>query len=135
MADKRKTVAIDLDGVLLKYDGWKGVEHFGEPIEGAVEFTKRLHRKYRVVIHTCRVNQDNLYDENSVRCQTISQLTSLVSSCLEAYGFAWDDIWMGRGKPMATAYIDDKALICDPQAPGSEVAFGVVLAALLRKHP
>lgn len=25
-------IAVDLDGTLAKYDGWKGLEHIGEPI-------------------------------------------------------------------------------------------------------
>lgn len=25
-------IAVDLDGTLAKYDGWKGVEHIGEPV-------------------------------------------------------------------------------------------------------
>ncbi len=50
-----KTVAIDFDGVLAQYDGWKGEEHLGEPMAGAREFCQRvLDAGYRIAIHTTR---------------------------------------------------------------------------------
>jgi hypothetical protein len=38
----KKTIAIDLDGVLATYDGWKGPDHYGEPMPGAIAFLERL---------------------------------------------------------------------------------------------
>ena len=38
----KNTVCVDLDGTLAKYDGWKGLEHIGEPIDGSVEFTQQV---------------------------------------------------------------------------------------------
>lgn len=35
-------VGFDLDGTLAFYDGWKGFEHVGEPIEVIVDYAKRL---------------------------------------------------------------------------------------------
>lgn len=35
-------VGFDLDGTLAVYDGWKGIEHIGEPIESTVDYAKRL---------------------------------------------------------------------------------------------
>lgn len=33
---QKKTVAVDLDGVLADYStGWQGIEHIGDPIPGA----------------------------------------------------------------------------------------------------
>ena len=26
------TIAVDLDGTLARYDGWKGIDHIGDPI-------------------------------------------------------------------------------------------------------
>lgn len=51
-----KWVGFDLDGTLAKYDGWKGVEHIGEPIKPMVDLAKRLHEKgIKVKIFTARV--------------------------------------------------------------------------------
>ena len=36
-------VGFDLDGTLAKYDGWKGVEHIGEPVDRMVLIAKLLH--------------------------------------------------------------------------------------------
>lgn len=36
-------IGFDLDGTLAKYDGWKGVEHIGEPITTTVVVAKLLH--------------------------------------------------------------------------------------------
>lgn len=46
----------DLDGTLAKYDGWKGIEHIGEPIAPIVNLMKRMHDEGKVVkIVTARV--------------------------------------------------------------------------------
>jgi len=50
-----KTIAIDLDGVLAQYDGWKGPDHYGDPMPGAVDFLKALIvADMQPVIHTSR---------------------------------------------------------------------------------
>lgn len=46
----------DLDGTLARYDGWKGIDHIGEPIKPMVELVKRMHAAGEVVkILTARV--------------------------------------------------------------------------------
>lgn len=51
-----KWIGFDLDGTLAKYDGWKGVEHIGEPIMPMVDLARRLHEKgVKVKIFTARV--------------------------------------------------------------------------------
>ena len=46
----------DLDGTLAKYDGWKGIDHIGEPIKPMVDLIKRMHAEGKVVkILTARV--------------------------------------------------------------------------------
>jgi hypothetical protein len=37
MAERQRVVAVDLDGTLLEYNGWKGEAHYGNPIEGQTE--------------------------------------------------------------------------------------------------
>lgn len=121
-----KTVAVDLDGVLAKYDGWRGIEHIGDPIPGAVEFTKALKAiPVRVVIHTTRTNADPAIQGHS---ESVDMLTQRVRLWLDAHGFAYDEIYAGQGKPLAAAYIDDRAVPCLPQSYGwvaYELALGV----------
>ena len=46
-----------MDGCLAYYDGWKGLEHVGEPIPAMVEIVKRmLSRGYEVRIFTARAS-------------------------------------------------------------------------------
>ena len=46
----------DLDGTLAKYEGWKGIDHIGEPVGPMVDLVKRLHADGRKVkILTARV--------------------------------------------------------------------------------
>ncbi len=50
-----KIVCIDFDGVISKYDGWKGSDHHGQPIIGAKEFVDRLIKSgFKPVIWTTR---------------------------------------------------------------------------------
>jgi hypothetical protein len=91
----KPTVCVDLDGVLADFsEGWKGVEHFGAPIPGAVEFTRQLSEIADVVIFTCR-------------CQSALNhgvapflLANRVREWLDKHGFA---------------YADDRAVVLRPE--------------------
>ena len=49
-------IGFDLDGTLAKYDGWKGIEHIGEPVASMVVIAKMLHRLgKKIKILTARV--------------------------------------------------------------------------------
>jgi hypothetical protein len=46
----------DLDGTLAKYDGWKGIDHIGEPVGPMVKLIRQMHDEGKVVkIMTARV--------------------------------------------------------------------------------
>lgn len=49
-----KTVCVDFDGVLNRYEGWKGHDDFPPPREGATEFLRQLCRDYQVVVFSTR---------------------------------------------------------------------------------
>jgi hypothetical protein len=100
-----KSVCVDLDGVLAAYDRWHGIEHIGEPLAGAVDFTRQLRSLgVKVVIHTTRVNPD-----------PAGMLQRRVQEWLDKNGFTYDEIYAGQGKPLACAYVDDRAVLCEPQ--------------------
>jgi len=49
-------IGVDLDGTLARYDGWKGVEHIGEPVPAMLARVKRwLAEGKDVRIFTARV--------------------------------------------------------------------------------
>ena len=109
-----KTVCVDLDGVLAKYDYWQGVESIGEPIRGAVQFTRELAKFCRVVIFTTRTKTDM---DDRPEGATPEYLASVVKRWLDKHGFEYSEIYVGQGKPIASAYIDDRSVVCRPQDP------------------
>jgi len=109
----RKTVCIDLDGVLAEYDGWKGHEHIGDPIPGAVQFVDAILDFADVVIHTSRCADDDGRKDWTETRQAES--VKLVHDWLCNHDFTGRiSIWAKPGKPMASAYVDDRAVVCRP---------------------
>jgi hypothetical protein len=115
----KKNVCVDLDGVLADYSkGWQGVEVIGDPIPGAVEFTKSLSEFADVVVFTTRCNPEVNKPEAA------HLLVNRVREWLDKHGFRYADIYCGTGKPIASAYIDDRAITCRPQeGPKEDVPF------------
>ncbi len=125
---KKPVVCVDLDGVLATYDGWRGIDFIGDPISGAQVFTKHLQTFAQVVVYTSRVtvgeHRDEVKTESSLPWETnpgaaqamlVPLLEHKVRYWLEKHGFAFDSVFAGQGKPKASAYIDDRAVVCVPQ--------------------
>ena len=108
---QKPRVCLDLDGVLAKYDKWRGVDHIGDPIPGALEFAKSLARIAEIVIFSSRCAQDILEGSRI----TPGQLRIHVIEWLEKHKFPYTDVYTGQGKPRAAAFIDDRAVPCSPQ--------------------
>jgi hypothetical protein len=125
----KPVICLDLDGVLATYEGWYGHEHIGEPLSGAVEFTRQLARMAKVVIYTTRMK---IFDGDNTDIRQLAELRGHVRSWLECHGFHYDEIYTGQGKPFACAYIDDRAIACKPQeshTPEFEYQFALAAAA------
>lgn len=108
----RDTVCVDLDGVLASYEHWQGSERLGEPLPGAVLFTRQLAEIAHVVIFTTRCNEAMNRDEPAELLRRRIQLW------LDEHGFVYDQVYTGQGKPHAAAYVDDRAVPCCPQTHG-----------------
>jgi len=53
-------VGVDLDGTLAFYDGWKGIDHVGEPIPAMVNRVREwLARGIKVKVFTARIAVSN----------------------------------------------------------------------------
>jgi len=100
--------AVDLDGTISHYDGWKGDEHFGAPLEGAKEFLADLRGTHRVVIYTTRTKADDVRLDRGWR--GAHDLAELVANWLDKNGLLYDEIYTGQGKPLADVYVDDRAV-------------------------
>ena len=90
------TIAVDFDGVIHTYEkGYHDGTIYGGVIPGTIEaLTALMQRGAEIVIHTAR----DLHDLNNVR------------GWLLANDVPFTRIHEGRGKPIATIYIDDRAL-------------------------
>ncbi len=107
----KKSVCVDLDGTLADYSkGWQWQDIIGDPIPGAVEFTRKISEFARVIIYTTRC-KGKLFD----RDEDPVVLANIVKSWLDKHGFYYDEVDIGQGKPIASAYVDDRAVVCRPE--------------------
>lgn len=54
----KKWLAVDLDGTLAHYDGWKGIDHIGAPVKGIVDkIIQRYKEGWGIAIFTARVSE------------------------------------------------------------------------------
>lgn len=60
MSKDAMNIAMDLDGTLIEYDGWKGHQHFGALLPGARDFLSacKIHG-HRVWIYTARATDSD----------------------------------------------------------------------------
>lgn len=93
----RRTIAVDFDGVIAEYDGWKGKGVFGLPRKDVVEALHELRAEgWKIVIHTTRGEQE-------------------VRPYLVRHGIPHDEINRNSDyrtlgvKPVADVYWDDRA--------------------------
>ena len=113
-ASKRKPrVCLDLDGVLARYEGWKGSEHIGTPLPGAVDFAASLAEFADIIIFTSRCSQDTAVETE--RVVDPAKMRIRIIDWLEKYKIPYADVYVGQGKPRAAAFIDDRAVVCSPQ--------------------
>jgi hypothetical protein len=94
----RRTIAVDLDGVIADYDGWKGPGVLGSPRRDVVEALCSLRREgWKVVIYTTRGEEE-------------------IVGYLRHHGIPHDEInrnsdySTGGPKPVADVYWDDRAV-------------------------
>jgi len=103
-----KTIAIDLDGTLAEYSGYKGIDIIGDPIPGAREFVKKLSEKALILIFTCRVTYKE--DGRFTGQLSVLQRHSIIIEWMKKHDIYYDEIYIGQGKPYACAYVDDRAV-------------------------
>jgi len=107
----RPKACIDLDGVLAQHISWQGIDIIGDPIDGAVEFTRDLAEDFELIILTARFSRLS-------KQKDIDHLEEVIRAWLSEHGMEWDSVHSGIGKPAAAIYIDDRAVPCRPQDEG-----------------
>lgn len=123
-----KSVCVDLDGVLATYEGWRGLDHIGEPRHGARDFLQHLSQVARVIIFTtrCKLGDPDLGRPDH---ESVATLYARVKEWLDQHKLPYSEIYTGQGKPMACAYVDDRA-VSIPTNPSAE-HFSPALARVL----
>lgn len=93
-----KTIAVDFDGVIAEYDGWKGFGILGMPRKDVLAALRTLHAEgWKIIIHTTRGEEE-------------------ISGYLIEHGIPHHEINRNSdyrtlgGKPVADVYWDDRAL-------------------------
>jgi phosphoglycolate phosphatase-like HAD superfamily hydrolase len=97
MDDEQPTIAVDFDGVIANYDGWKGRDSIGTPRTDVVEVLETLRSEgWKIVVHSTRAAEAirPYLIENKIPFDEINRNSS--------------DQTEGT-KPRATVYWDDRA--------------------------
>jgi len=102
------TIVVDLDGTILEFDmeKWQKHEHnyYGEPKPGAIETLHKLRAMgHRIVIQTCRINNVHINKKYG-----IGDLNRRVHRILRLHQIPYDEVWIDKGKPLGSLYIDDR---------------------------
>lgn len=93
--ESKKTVCVDVDGTILEYEGYEK-NKFGKPITSVIDKLKELkERGISLVLSTARSEDEREALENTLKEHEIIDL--------------FDEIHVGE-KPIAVAYLDDKAV-------------------------
>jgi len=104
----RAKVCVDLDGVLAaRVEG----SAIGPPIDGAVEFTRELATRADIIIFTARFSTTT---DKPRSTEQIKQLEQRIIKWLDVHGFSYSTVNTAQAKPIASAYVDDRAISCQP---------------------
>ena len=94
MKNEYPVIAVDFDGVLNKYSGWKGENDLSVPQSSVKYFLEELNKDYSVIIFTARD-------------------TDKVEEWFKKYELDKYILHITNMKPRAVAYIDDRAINYD----------------------
>lgn len=108
----KQVVCVDLDGVIarvrrLPSGGFPDSLTIDRPYPRAGEFLRALSKRADVVIYTARCGDDMADASRSLRF-------ARVKHWLEDNGLPYGRVYLGYGKPVASAYVDDHAVVCRP---------------------
>lgn len=96
-----KDICIDLDGTILKYDGWINESTFGEVLPNAIKVLTELKANgYIVIVYTTRSNKDLIAQYLNSKDVPYDYINENPNQPLNAIG----------GKPIADIYVDDRGL-------------------------
>lgn len=108
-----RTLAVDFDGVIHAYSrGWQDGTIYDGPVPGAFDALRELRQRYDVVIYTTRASETEPYPATygggwGVRA---SGVLAIQRWFREQGAADLADLRITHHKPLAVAYIDDRAI-------------------------
>jgi hypothetical protein len=87
-----------------------------------VEFTRALAERAEVVIHSARLATEDSTSAAGRKAE------ARLRDWLDQHGFAYQAIASGVGKPVASAYVDDRGVSCRPMDDGHRAFEDALLA-------
>jgi hypothetical protein len=110
-----KKVAVDLDGLIL-HTPPKATGRFPVPLMPPNPGAQSLLQSLRdvglfVIVHTARIS-------GAGTTHTVAEITDHLKKYLLPFDLVWDQ----RGKPIAHAYLDDRAVLVPPDLVGADLA-------------
>lgn len=100
-------VALDFDGVLAFYDGWKGPLNFGQANPEGIKLADALNEAgFKIIVYTCR-NNITMNMRNGV--SNIEIETALIEWLVD-HDLGYCELYIDAGKPFANVYVDDRAV-------------------------
>jgi hypothetical protein len=117
---ERYAIAVDLDGTLAEYHGWKGIDHIGSPIPAMVEKVhKAASAGHQIYIFTARLADESKVDKTSIekyiwQWLKIHNIPCNGITCIKHKFFKefWDD--RAKGVVPNTGEFLHESLGCDP---------------------
>lgn len=129
-------IAVDLDGTLAHYDGWKGIEHIGEPIAPMIARVKRwIAEGQDVRIFTARVDGGgvavSMGDSNGEAHRDVAAVRQHIAAwCLKHIGqilpvtnvkdYGMKELWDDRA--VQVEFNTGRRMDGKPEAPSTEPA-------------
>ena len=99
--ENNKQIAIDFDGVIHKNSlGFSDGTIYDSPIKGTKEALEQLHKKYKIIIFTCKVKPDRPLIKGKTGKQLIKDWLSKHNLLQYIHEITCE-------KPRAVVYIDD----------------------------
>jgi len=96
---KSRVYAFDFDGVIAEYEGFKGATHTGKPIDEVVKAIRILKNNgHKILVHSTRGYEllKRYCNENDIPVDYYNRNPELEGE--------------NPGKPIASVYIDDRAI-------------------------
>ena len=125
---RHHTIAVDLDGTLLT-DSWP---YLGTPMPGAIEAMQELQKIANPVIFTCRIAPMEIDGFTPRPAAVVQMEKDKIQHILESHGLRNIPIWDKPWKPLAAAYVDNRAVRYSGRTNSWDVALQQIRALLYK---